>query len=165
LAPIDGDADGKLALLGFRAFRFAHRCGAAVRHEFLRRETNVGVGNFDRALAAESPLEGVHEDGVRLRMNAIPLREHVEVKSLDVATVAHFRFPIFIRTVFGSGCCRALHADFPLCGFEEVGGWIKLVHRWSESAADGGLGTDGRKAELVVYELETTSGAKDTMDF
>jgi hypothetical protein len=88
----------------------------------------VGVGNFDRAVAAESPPEGVHEDGVRLWMDAIPLREHVEVKSLDVVTVAHFRFPIFIRTVFGSGWCRTLHADSPLCGFEEVKGLVELVY-------------------------------------
>ena len=86
------------------------------------------VGNFDRALAAESPLEGVHEDGVRLWMDAIPLREHVEVKSLDVATCTDFRFPIFIRTVFGSGWCRALYANFPLCGFEEVEGLIQLIY-------------------------------------
>ena len=130
LSPVDGDADRKLALLGrLCTFRFARRRrrGAAARHEFLRWETNVGVGNFDRALAVELPLEGVHEDGVRLRMDAIPLREHVEVESLDVAAVAHLRLPIFIWTIFGSRWCRAFHADFSLCGVEEVRRWIDLV--------------------------------------
>ena len=130
LSPVDGDADRKLALLGrLCTFRFARRCrGAAARHEVLRWETDVGVGNIDRALAVELSLEGVHEDGVRLWMDAIPLREHVEVKSFDVVTVAHLRLPIFIWTVFGSRWCRAFHADFPLCGFEEVRGWIRLVY-------------------------------------
>ena len=50
----------------------------------------MGVGNFDQALAAKSPLEGVREDSVRLRMDSIPLHEHVEVQPLGVATVAHF---------------------------------------------------------------------------
>ena len=118
-APIDGDAERELTLLGFRTFRMA--CEAA-HHKFPRWETYVRVGNIDQTLVAESPPDGVHEDGVRLRMDAISLCEHVEVKSLYVAAIAHLGFPTFIWTFFGSGKRPVLNADFPLCGLEEVRG-------------------------------------------
>jgi hypothetical protein len=100
LAPIDGDAEPGLALL---------RCGvllrrvAASRHEILRREAHVCVGNLDRARPAESPLDGVHEDAAGLRVDTIPLCEHVEVQSLYDAAVAHLEFPVFVRTLLRSG--------------------------------------------------------------
>jgi hypothetical protein len=82
-------------------------------------------------------------------MDTIPLREHVEVKSFDVAAVAHFGLPVFVRTFLGF---RWPHRDFAL---RYVG----------EGAADGGLRADRGKAELIVYKLKATSGAKNAINF
>ena len=85
-------------------------------------------------------------------MDAVPLREHVEVKSLNVAAVAHFGLPVFVRTFLGFRWRHVPHRDFAL----------RCV---GKGAADGGLGADRGKAELIVYELKATSGAKDAINF
>jgi hypothetical protein len=85
-------------------------------------------------------------------MDTVPLREHVEVKSLNVAAVAHLGLPVFVWTFLGSRWRHAPHHDFVLrCA--------------GESAADRGPRADGGKAELIVYKLEATSRAKNTMNF
>jgi hypothetical protein len=85
-------------------------------------------------------------------MDTVPLREHVEVKSLDVAAVAHFGLPVFVWTFLGFRWRHVLHRDFAL-------------RRVGEGAADGGLRADGGEAELIVYKLKATSRAKNAMDF
>lgn len=85
-------------------------------------------------------------------MDTAPLREHVEVKSLNVAAVAHFGLPVFVWTFLASRWRHALRRGCALCC---VG----------EGAADGGLRADRGKAELIVYKLKATSGAKNAMDF
>jgi|SRR6266566_7244498 len=85
-------------------------------------------------------------------MDTILLREHVEVKSLNVTAVAHFGFPVFVWTFLGFRWRHAPHRDFAL----------RCV---GEGAADGGLRADRGKAELIVYKLKATSGAKNAMNF
>jgi hypothetical protein len=85
-------------------------------------------------------------------MDTVLLRKHVKVKSLNVAAVAHFGLPVFVWTFLGFRWGHAPHRDFALRG---VG----------KGTADGGLRTDRRKAELIVYKLKATSGAKNAMDF
>jgi hypothetical protein len=86
-------------------------------------------------------------------MDTVPLGEHVEVKSFNVAAVAHFGLPVFVWTfLLGFRWRHAPHRDFAL----------RCV---GEGATDGGLRANRGKAELIVYKLKATSRAKNAMDF
>lgn len=85
-------------------------------------------------------------------MDTVPLREHVEVKSFDVAAIAHFGLPVLVWTFLGFRWQRAPRREFAL----------RCV---DEGAADGVLRADRGKAELIVYKFKATSGAKNAINF
>src|SRR5258708_20070525 len=84
-------------------------------------------------------------------MDAIPLGEHVEVKSLDVTAVAHFSFPVFVWTLLGFRW-RSVHRDIAL---RSVG----------KGAADGSLRPDRGETKLIVYKFKSTSESKTAINF